>query len=67
MSSTIPARFRPIADVALVTQRPKRTIQTWARRQRIDSMRHPRTGVVLVDLVAADKLSKQAPRKTIAA
>ncbi|WP_242892471.1 hypothetical protein [Actinomadura litoris] len=59
----VPARFRPINDVSLVTGRSYRTIQTWARRNKIDTMRHPRTGTVLVDLVAADRLSQQADRR----
>ncbi|HEY9408887.1 MAG TPA: hypothetical protein VIP77_04840 [Jiangellaceae bacterium] len=56
-----PARFRPVADVALVTKRPERTIRNWARDGRIDRMTY--RGTVLVDLVAADALSKQAGRR----
>lgn len=59
----IPLRFRPIADAALVTGRPARTIRNWARDGRIDRMLHPRTGAVLVDLVAAEELSRQAGRR----
>lgn len=63
MPQNIPARFRPIADAALAAGRPKRTIRNWAADGRIDKMRHPRTGAVLVDLVAAVKLSNQAGRR----
>lgn len=56
-----PARFRPIADVAYVTQRPERTIRNWARDGRIE--RREYRGTVLVDLLAAHKLSKQAGRR----
>lgn len=63
MPPQIPARFRPIADVAYVTDRPPRTIRNWARDGRIDTMKHPRTGTVLVDLVAAQDLSEQSGRR----
>ena len=63
MATPIPARFRPIADAALVTQRPERTIRNWALDGRIDRMNHPRTGAVLVDLVAAKRLSDATPRR----
>ena len=66
MPSTVPPRFRPLPDVAFVTDRPLRTIQTWMRRGRIDRMEDPRTGTVLVDLVAAKRLSDKAPRKAAA-
>ena len=62
-SAPVPARFRPMKDAALVTGRPFRTIQTWAREGRIDRITHPRTGAVLVDLVAAKKLSDATPRR----
>lgn len=61
MPSTIPARFRPVADVAYVTGRPHRTIRTWAAQGRI-----PKTydgDRLLVDLVAAHELSEQAGRR----
>jgi len=54
-------RFRPVADVAFVTNRPHRTIRTWARTGRVPSVR--RRGQVLVDLVAAARLSEQAGRR----
>jgi len=57
----IPARFRPVADAALVTGRPHRTIRTWAARGRIASMKH--RGRLFVDLVAAARLSEQAGRR----
>lgn len=63
-TTQIPARFRPLADIAFVTGRPYRTIQTWVRRERIESMKHPRTGLLLADLVAADQLSKATGRRT---
>ncbi|MFB4306973.1 hypothetical protein [Actinomadura sp. GTD37] len=59
----IPARFRPVADVVYVTRRPERTIRNWARDGRIERMNHPRTGALLVDLVAADALSKRTGRR----
>lgn len=59
----VPARFRPINDVAYATGRPMRTIRTWAREGRIERMRHPRTGAVLVDMVAAAELSERAGRR----
>lgn len=59
----IPLRFRPIADAAIATGRPARTIRNWARDGRIDRMTHPRTGAVLVDLVAAQELSQRAGRR----
>ncbi|MGI5418670.1 hypothetical protein [Actinomadura luteofluorescens] len=61
--SAIPARFRPVPDVAYATGRPHRTIRTWAAGDRIETMRHPKTGALLVDLVAAAKLSDQAGRR----
>lgn len=57
----IPPRFRPVADVVLVTGRPHRTIRTWAAAGRIASLKH--RGRLLVDLPAAAKLSKQAGRR----
>lgn len=60
---TIPGRFRPVPDVAYATGRPHRTIRTWAAGDRIATMRHPRTGALLVDLVAAARLSEQAGRR----
>jgi hypothetical protein len=63
----VPARFRPIADVAYATNRPKRTIRNWAANGRIPRMEHPRTGTVLVDLVAAENLSQQTGRRNRAA
>lgn len=57
----IPARFRPVPDVALVTGRPHRTIRTWARQGRIPSLKH--AGRLLVDLPAAAQLSEQAGRR----
>jgi hypothetical protein len=62
MPSTIPARFRPVADVALVTQRPHRTIRNWAAAGRIERIEH--RGAVLVDLIQAAALSDQAGRRT---
>jgi hypothetical protein len=58
------ARFRPVADAALVTGRPHRTIRTWAARNQIDSMTY--RGRLLVDLVAAARLSDQAERRSAA-
>ncbi|MFC9973558.1 hypothetical protein ACFVH6_21955 [Spirillospora sp. NPDC127200] len=52
-----------MADVAHTTQRSLRTIQTWARQGRIDRITHPRTGTVLVDLLAAQQLSDATPRR----
>jgi hypothetical protein len=53
--------MRPVADVALATGRPHRTIRTWARNGRIP---HRRDGDrLLVDLVEAAKLSEQTPRR----
>jgi hypothetical protein len=60
--ATIPARYRPIPDVALVTNRPHRTIRTWAARGRIAKTYDGR-GRLLVDLVAAARLSEQAGRR----
>ncbi|HEY9414748.1 MAG TPA: hypothetical protein VIQ30_08330 [Pseudonocardia sp.] len=57
-----PARFRPIADVAYALERPPRTIRNWARDGLIP--RREYRGTVLVDLVAAHKLSAQAGRRT---
>lgn len=54
-------RFRPVSEVAYATQRPHRTIRNWARDGRI-----PKTydgDRLLVDLVAASKLSEQAGRR----
>jgi len=56
------SRYRPAADVADVIGRPYRTIQTWAREQRIPSTRD-RNGRLLVDLVAAARLSATAGRR----
>jgi hypothetical protein len=65
MLAKVPARFRPVADVAFVTGRPHRTIRTWVARGDVASMKH--RGTLLVDLVAADELSKQAGRRNRAA
>lgn len=54
-------RMRPATLVADVTERPYRTIQTWARQHRI-SHEH-RDGNLFVDLVEAAKLSEQTPRR----
>lgn len=59
----IPLKFRPVADAAVATGRPARTIRNWARDGRIERMVHPRTGAVLVDLVAAYELSQRAGRR----
>lgn len=61
--ASVPARFRPVAAVAFITGRPARTIRNWARDGRIERMTHPRTGEVLVDVVAAHELSQQAGRR----
>jgi hypothetical protein len=61
MPPKVPARFRPIADAALVTGRPARTIRNWAADGRIERVTH--RGQVLVDLVAAVELSDQAARR----
>lgn len=54
-------RMRPAKIVALVTERPYRTIQTWARQERVPS--EHRAGHLYVDLVEAAKLSEQTPRR----
>lgn len=54
-------RMRPAPLVALVTERPYRTIQTWARQDRVPSER--RDGHLYVDLVAAAELSEQTGRR----
>jgi hypothetical protein len=54
-------RMRPARLVALVTERPYRTIQTWARNERVPS--EHRDGHLYVDLVAAAALSEQTPRR----
>ncbi|XVQ11188.1 hypothetical protein ACQP1W_01035 [Spirillospora sp. CA-255316] len=58
MHSTILARFRP---VAVVTQRPHRTIRNWAAAGRIERIDH--RGTVLVDLVQAAALSERTGRR----
>lgn len=55
------SRMRPVADVALVTNRPCRTIRNWAQDGLIPSER--RDGRLLVDLVAAAHRSEQAGRR----
>lgn len=54
-------RMRPASIVALVTERPYRTIQTWARNDRVPH--EHRAGHLYVDLVAAAALSEQTPRR----
>lgn len=54
-------RMRPVADVALATERPYRTIQTWARAGRVRAERHGDR--LLVDIVEAAKLSEQTARR----
>lgn len=54
-------RMRPIPEAALVTGRSYRTIQAWARQDRIPH--EHRNGRVLVDLVAAAALSEQTGRR----
>ncbi len=55
-------RMRPIADVAIATGRPHRTIRTWARTGRITTQRHGDR--LLVDIIQAAALSEQAGRRT---
>lgn len=57
-----PTRLRTVAETALVTRRPHRTIRTWARDGRITSTHDPR-GRLLVDLVQASALSEQTGRR----
>lgn len=57
-----PSRFRPVDEVALVTNRPPRTIRTWARLERITTHRDA-AGRLLVDLVEAAQLSALAGRR----
>ena len=54
-------RLRPVAETALVTGRPHRTIRTWARLGRIPSKHDGER--LLVDLVAAAALSERAGRR----
>lgn len=53
--------YRTVADVALVTGRPHRTIRTWARTGQIPAVKHGDR--LLVDLVAAKRLSDATPRR----
>ena len=54
-------RMRAVADVALATDRPHRTIRTWARTGRIP---HQRDGDrLLVDIIEAARLSAQTARR----
>lgn len=55
-------RMRTIAETALATGRPYRTVQTWARAGRITTSRD-RAGRLLVDLVEAAHLSEQTSRR----
>lgn len=54
-------RMRLATVVAEVTERPYRTIQTWARQERIPA--EHRDGHLFVDLVAAHALSEQTGRR----
>lgn len=54
--------MRSIADTALATGRPYRTVQTWARAGRITTTRDDH-GRLLVDVVEADHLSQQTGRR----
>lgn len=53
--------MRPVADVALATERPHRTIRTWARTGRIPAEHDGNR--LLVDIVEAAKLSEQTARR----
>lgn len=55
------SRMRTVAETALVTQRPARTIRNWARDGHIPSTH--RNGRLLVDLVAANRRSEQTGRR----
>jgi hypothetical protein len=55
-------RMRPVAEVALVTDRPRRTIRNWAQDGLIPSVH--RGGRLLVDLVAAAQRSEQTGRRS---
>lgn len=55
------SRMRPVIDVALVTNRPPRTIRNWAQDGKIPS--EHRDGHLYVDLVAATHRSEQAGRR----
>lgn len=61
MAQTL-TRMRPVADVVLITDRPHRTIRTWARLGRVPS--EHRNGHLYVDLVAAAALSEQTGRRS---
>lgn len=62
MPSTKPApRFRPVADVALVTGRTISTIHNWVAAGHIDRCDY--RGRVWVDLVAAQHRSEATPRR----
>lgn len=54
-------RMRSVAVVALVTDRPRRTIRNWAQDGHIPSVH--RNGHLLVDLVAAAERSEQTGRR----
>ena len=60
-TTTTTNRYRTVADVALVTGRPHRTIRTWARTGQIPAVKHGDR--LLVDLVAAARLSATASRR----
>lgn len=54
-------RMRPVADVALATSRPRRTIRNWAQDGHIPS--EHRNGRLYVDIVAAANRSEQTGRR----
>lgn len=61
MRPTALTRYRTVKATALVTGRPHRTIRTWAATGRIPSIKQGDR--LLVDLVAAAKMSAQAGRR----
>lgn len=62
---TISPRYRPIAEIVVVTGRPKQTIYTWVREERVPHIKH--RGIVYVDLPAAYDLSQHTGRRNRAA
>jgi hypothetical protein len=58
-------RWRSVAETALATERPRRTIRNWAQDGHIPSKRQ--NGRLLVDIVAAAHRSEQTARRNRAA
>jgi hypothetical protein len=58
-----PGNYRPIWVIAQYTGRSAETFRTWHKQGRIPSKTDPKTGDILVDVVAAFNLHEATPQR----